>query len=313
MQNLPAADGFAAIHDSMPCPRFFKFSDDFVIRARTEGDRAGDEFANAEMFVQRLRAADVLHIASRQNEPRDFIHAVGAQKRRECELHGVFIAAIHQPVVFPSGGVHENGMTAIKRQHGQLDFSAGLLPTPKIKRGNQDQNCRAPDSSRGREQPAAQRADENGVVNSDGEPRRFWHIEKCAGNFCGTFADPRHRHHEKPCAVIEQFRCPRQPVAADETAEIAHERERAERHGHNVRQRRYRAEQMEVKRRQRNRTGPGRNGKRKIPRQHPEHRVQSAPPARQQIVGQQRVVPQEPVGNFVQWRQHQADDEHDEK
>ena len=173
----------------------------------------------------------------RQHESLNAVHTLRAEKRFEGEVHGAFVATIHEPVVFSSGGIHENRVTAIERKDGQSGFAACRLPVPGKTGDDENQSGRAPNSLFGRKQPAAQGTDEDGVVNADFQPGWRGHVEKCAGNFCREFAHRRHRRHEKPCAVIEQFRHPREPRATDEAAQIAHQRERAQRHGDDVRRR----------------------------------------------------------------------------
>ena len=55
-----------------------------------------------------------------QREPGNLVHALRPQERFEREFDGIFVAAIHQPVVFPAGGIRENRVTALERQDGQV-------------------------------------------------------------------------------------------------------------------------------------------------------------------------------------------------
>jgi hypothetical protein len=69
-----------------------------------------------------LFAADIPPVAFGQHKPGNFVHTLRAKKRREREFNGIPVATVHEPVVFTSGGVHEDRMAAIERQNGQLGF-----------------------------------------------------------------------------------------------------------------------------------------------------------------------------------------------
>ena len=58
------------------------------------------KFADAKKFIERFRAAAIFQIAFGQDEARDFVHALRAEKIFKREIDGVFISAINQPVVF---------------------------------------------------------------------------------------------------------------------------------------------------------------------------------------------------------------------
>ena len=112
IQHPPATRRVAAIDNLVMRRRFFEFRDDFMIDVRAKSNRAGVDFANAEKFIERFRAADVARVAMGQDETLDFVDALRAQKWFEREIHGIFVATIHEPVIFPSGCIHKDAIPA---------------------------------------------------------------------------------------------------------------------------------------------------------------------------------------------------------
>jgi hypothetical protein len=134
-----------------------------------------------------------LHIAFSKDKAWDFIDTLRTEKILEREIDGVFISAINQPVVFPSGGIHKDGVPTIERENGQFGFVAGFFPLLELESANENQNECKTDFSTDCFQPPAQNDDKQGVINSDGNPRWRGHIEIGAGNLCEFLADPLHR------------------------------------------------------------------------------------------------------------------------
>ena len=89
-------------------------------------------------FVERSRAADVFQIAFGQDQARQRVHALRAQKILEREVDGVCIAAIDEPVVGAAVGVNVNGVAAVERQHGQIGLVARRLPLPEVNSTNEE-------------------------------------------------------------------------------------------------------------------------------------------------------------------------------
>src|SRR3989442_345804 len=81
------------------------------------------------------------------------------------------------------------------------------MTVPVNERGDRQRaNARAcPYSTRRREQPAGQRAEQQRVIRDDANPRRSRTIKEGAGQRGKPVAEFDHPLHPEPAAVIEQF------------------------------------------------------------------------------------------------------------
>ena len=114
--------------------------------------------------------------------------------------------------------------------------------------------------------------------------------------------------------MIEQHRQSRKPRARRETSYAAHQRQRRDRHNHDIRRRAHGCEQVKISRRQRNGPHPRGHGEGAGIDDERSRGMQQRRPAGRQCLRQQRVFFKNPGPKQVpQERQQHGDAEDDQK
>ena len=194
-------------------------------------------------------------VAVGEQHLRQAVHAPRVQERFDHKLRGRFAAAIDQQIVRPPRRVHKNRIAAAQREDRDARVRTVILPVDQRadrQRANADAGPQPP---RRREEPPGHRPEQERVISDEFNPRRGRNINESGGKSGEPVAEFDHGFHPEPAAVIEQFIQPG-PPRRQQAAEVARQREAAQRNDDEVRQQTDRSEQMKIAGDERQRTEP---------------------------------------------------------
>lgn len=313
MQNAPGCSFVAAMQRGQVIWFALQLSEDAAIRDRTETERAGEDVVAAELSNEFFCATNVFEVAVGEQEAGELIDALSAEEGAGDEFDGVGVAAVHQPILRAAGGIEIFGLAAIQWKDGQFEIFTGDEPLCAIEKRDECKRGDGACTPFGLPQPAAHEADQQAVVEDEGEC--WWGGDEgvSAGDFRAPTTEFDHASHPEPGAMIEEFGEPRQPVTAEQAAEIAGEREAAHRDDDEVGEQRDGAEDMKIIRGERQRAEPSGQRGDKAGEHHAGNGAEQLFPLWDDLGGEHRVSGEPAVAEFFQWRHEQRDTEDDEE